>query len=168
MVESFGAGFMAGQGGGNSYEFNRRNQFDFYIDTFDTPLLCQTTSFPQIEMEQTTVWHYNSNVKVAGKPNVPNIKVELLDTPSPDIFTELLNWHQASYNSTNNQTFYSSNYKKSGKLVQYDLEGNVVRTITLTGMWLLKSPGPEDALDYSAHEPMKLVLEISVDNITFS
>lgn len=163
MPQSFGTAWELSQGS-TFGEALRRSSWEIIIDTFDTPLEALTVSFPRYELEQVEVYHFNERVKIAAKPNVGDVKIEIIDfgTDSQTV-QQLWTWFKQVYDPNTGIMGPANIYKKQGQLILYDPAGNVQRTWTLQGLWPRSSPTPEENLDYSSQEVQKISLTLSCD-----
>lgn len=166
MPKTFGAGFMMSQNTGTNFELVRRHNWEVQIDQFDTVLPAKTVSISRIELENIDVFHYNERIKIAGRPNPTDIRLELHDAVNPNVVQELWNWYKQIYDPNTGAMGYASSYKRQGTIRQYDIAGLPVRTWTCMGLWLKAPPTPEETLDYSSHDPVTLSLVMSCDRIS--
>ena len=77
----------------------------------------------------------NRPEKIAGKPALQPITLILHDTVSTDIAATLNGWFNLVYDIKGNFVGHPSDYKASGKLIQYNPQGEQVRTWDLFGLW---------------------------------
>jgi hypothetical protein len=166
MVQAFGTGYMLVQGGGTKYEFVRKHTWEIQIDTFDTVLLAKNVAVGSIDLTQGEAYHFNERTKFAKLPNPAELKVTLLDAIDPNVVTELWTWFKQIYNPNTGQMGYTSGYKRTGQLFQYDVTGNLIRTWSAGGLWLMHAPTPQDTLDYSDQDLVNIELNLSCDRLT--
>lgn len=164
MPKQISASYMLGEGEGPSAEVLRKCHYEVDIEGIDTLLTAQDVTLPRYELEAVEVYHYNDRVKVASRPNVGDVRLDLLDTVSPDIVGELWAWFNQVYNPATGDMGYASDYKKQGKIYLYDANKVLIRTWSMEGIWPKNSPTPDESYQYTAgQEIVKISMTLSVD-----
>jgi len=77
----------------------------------------------------------NRPEKVAGKPQLNNVTLSLLDTVDVDVIQQAYDWFNKVYNIEGNYVGVPLDYKKTAVLQQLDQKGILRRNWQLTGVW---------------------------------
>lgn len=162
-MPTFDHRFRMATGTDPALEVMRRNHWEIMIQGIDSRLQAVTVQMPKYKIEQVEVYHYNERTKIAGKPNVENFKVELLDVVRPAIVLQLDEWFRQAFNPNTANFGYARDYKRSGTIQLNDVHGNLIRSWTAHGLFLLGSPVSDEAMDYSSMDPVKISCELSCD-----
>lgn len=156
------ADYMVSQGTGTVGEPLRGCTFEVVI-----PFLANVTLFvdsmttPNYTLNQVEVHHFNEKLKIAGKPDIPNISLVVRDVVTPNLMQQMWLWFNLGYQPLTGQIGYASTYKQMGFLQQFDTMGVLHKTWELVGLWIVSiNPGQHD---YTSDAPLQITLDMSCD-----
>lgn len=150
------------------YEIQRSNNFMFYISglskAFNIPqntyaannaedvikLSVSSASVPHWTMSPVTVKRGNNTMKFAGNPEFGEGSLELNDYIGAGTKDVLMAWQNKAYDVRTEKVGLASDYKRTGYLIEYTPDYQVVRTWALMGCWisgLSEQPFNHDSAD---------------------
>lgn len=125
------------------YEIQRTNNFYVIIDDVgdglddgqNLTLSVQSMSLPEVSNEEIPVRFGNMDVKFAGQGSVGQASLVLRDLITIDTEKVLYKWRQKVHNLETDAIGWSTDYKKTGRLVTMGPDGTFTRTWELEGIW---------------------------------
>jgi len=137
--------------------------YEIFINGFaeDLTLYCSTSGLPAYTSNVIEVHHFNEKTKIAGKPDIGNIDITVNDVVAPATALNLWNWYLTVYDPTTGAVGYAMDYKRRGRLYQYDTKGNNARRWDCFNLWPTSyNPG---TLDYSSDAVQQITMSLACD-----
>ena len=104
MAQPLGATYLLQQGSGQQFEIMRKCHFHVDIEGLDIVLAAQSVNLPRYEFESVELFHYNDRVKVASKPNVSDMSIQLVDFVAPNVVDQIWQWCKKVYDPNTSKT----------------------------------------------------------------
>lgn len=123
-------------------------------------------SAPQVNINPITVHYGNNSAKFAGKPEFPDSSLVVNDYVGADVEGLIMSWQNAVYNTETEQIGVAAYYKKTGYLLEYDMQGCLIRSWTIHGCW----PSQVNLGDFSQEDPniRQITITLTYDKITLN
>lgn len=120
-------------------------------------------TIPSYQITPIIVPHMNHDVKVAGRPTLPDMTVTFQNAYNYDAIEVLENWGQYVYDGESEQMGYAEEYKIDGLLLVYDTKQYVRKTYQLKGCFPLNI-GDKD-YDWTASDVSMRTATFSLDKV---
>lgn len=150
------------KGTGSLGEPVRQSSWEVFINRLPSCTFHTTgMPFPNYTSSPIEIAHYNSKVKIAGAVDYTDIALTIIDTIDPENAQELYDWFLQVYDPEGNVIGFASEYKDSGRIVQYDTKGSQIRQWNLEGVW--PTSVNFGTGEMSSKEPVNIEATLSVD-----
>ncbi len=137
------------------YEPQRSNSFTFYVSGLNgilpkmflsstdgndegkvLELSVKSSTVPHYTIEPITITRGNNQMKFAGKPTFGSGKITVNDYIGANTKEILMAWQRLAYNVETEKVGLAKDYKKTGYLLEYTPDYQLVRTWVLVGCWV--------------------------------
>jgi hypothetical protein len=119
------------------HEVQRQSHFKINIEGFDEEFLLHIRSanlvdktFAEIETR-----FFNDLIKQAGTRSFTTLNIEIHDAIGPDVERQLHGWQEQIMDSTTGFMGYAQDYKRSAKITEYNINGEVRSVWQFEGVW---------------------------------
>ena len=132
-MTSFSAKFLDDK----HHEVQRKSHFAVSIEGIPAELAVhtRTANLLQKTFEVITTRHFNDVIKQAGARNFDEIQLELHDAIGPDVERAFHDWQEQIQDSKTGFMGYAINYKRSAKLIEYGINGEIRSVWQYEGVW---------------------------------
>ncbi len=133
MTTSFNAKFLDAK----HHEVQRKSHFMVSIEGIPAELAVHTRTANLLEktFEVITTRHFNDQIKQAGARSFNDISLELHDAIGPDVERAFHDWQEQIQNSRTGFMGFAEDYKRSAKVTEYNINGEVRSVWQYEGVW---------------------------------
>jgi hypothetical protein len=162
-MASVGAFHLAPQGGG--YEPQRT--FNWHVIFPEggkiIELAIDSAFLPSNSNEPIELHYGNERHWVAGKAQFQFGQIIVKDFISEDVSRVINEWRKKVYNPSDGKIKLATNYKRKGRIVMTDPEGNQTREWELQGMWPQAVNNAANGLAYQQNDIVRIEVVIAFD-----
>lgn len=123
----------------------------------------QAVAVPTVVIETIVIPHLNQDVKVAGRPQLGEMSVTLLNSYEMQAIRVIEAWHRLIYKPSTEELNFAANYKTNGTLFVYKPNFDIFKRYDIKGCWP-SSVGDKD-YDWSANESVLRTIVFQVDKV---
>lgn len=150
-----------------NYQLLRQNHWQFTLQGIDCALLCDSMKLPKTTVGTVVVPYGNDETKVAGKAKTSNGSVVIRDAVAPDIVGALNSWFLQVFDPVTGKMTYPHKYRKSGEATLYDIEGNLIRTVKFSNVWLDSQPISDNTYSWDNADIVKIAVNLIMDHVYY-
>lgn len=133
MTTSFNAKFLDAR----HHEVQKKSHFMVSIEGIpaDLAVHTRTVNLLQKTFEVITTRHFNDLIKQAGARSFNDITLDLHDAIGPDVERAFHAWQEQIQDSITGHMGYAESYKRTAKLTEYNINGEVRSVWQYEGVW---------------------------------
>jgi len=130
---SFNAKFLDAR----QHEVQRQSHFKIAIEGFDEEFLLhiRTAALLEKSFQPIETRYFNDLVKQAGVRSFTDMPLDIHDAIGPDVERKLHAWQEQIMNSVTGYMGYAADYKRSAKITEYNINGEVRSVWQYEGVW---------------------------------
>jgi hypothetical protein len=121
-------------------EVQRTSHFKIAIEGFDEEFLLhvRTANLMDKSFQQIETPFFNDRVKQAGTRSFADMSVEVHDAIGPDVERRIHEWQEQIMNSNTGFMGYAADYKRSAKITEYNINGEIRSVYQYEGVWPMR------------------------------
>lgn len=118
-------------------EVQRSSHFKIAIEGFSEEFLLHVRTSTLVSKTFTPIEtrFFNDLVKQAGTRSFDELALEIHDAIGPDVERQLYQWQELIMSSTTGFMGYAADYKRSAKVTEYNINGEIRSVWQFEGVW---------------------------------